>query len=162
MGRIKRKNENKITGKWTAFKKLPVSVREYELEERSFSYESALELGDYYWADLYGTYDEETDLQEIVTSEAAKYNASAQELSSNMIENMYKGDLEVMRNAIYARHGYSFKNRRMRYFFDTHVNWYMPYSTDIRGQLTPLEVKNIALIKRYEQHAEAYYDSFGR
>lgn len=156
------KNGNKIVGKWTAFKKLAVSVREYELEKRDFSYNSSLDLPEYFWSDLYGTYDEETDQFEIVTDDAAKYNASTQELSSEMIENMYKGDLEVMRNAIYARHGYSFKNRRMRYVFDNNVEWYIPYSTDIRNKLTQLELKNIALIKRYEQHAEAYYDSFGR
>ena len=50
----------------------------------------------------------------------------------------------------------------MRYVFDNNIEWYMPFSTDIRGQLTRLEKENIALIKRYEQHAEAYYDSFGR
>jgi hypothetical protein len=158
-----RPNENKLSGKWTAFKKLGVSVRTYELEKRSFKYQPDQDLPEEgIWTDLYGTYDEETDLMEIVTPDAAKYNASNQKLTKEMVENMYKGDLEVMRNAIYARHGYSFKNRRMRYVFDNNIDWYMPVSTDIRQQLTPLELENIALIKRYEQHAEAYYDSFGR
>ena len=77
------------------------------------------------------------------------------------VENMHKGDLEVMRNSIYARHGYSFKNRKMRYVFN-HVDWYVPMFTDIRENLTTLEKENIALMKRYEQHAERYYDTFGR
>jgi hypothetical protein len=67
-----------------------------------------------------------------------------------------------MRNAIYARHGYSFKNRQMRYFFDNFVDWYVPVSTNVQPQLTKLETANIALIKRYEKHAEKYYDSYGR
>jgi len=38
----------------------------------------------------------------------------------------------------------------------------MPVSTDVRAQLTDLEKKNIDLIKRYEEHAEKYYDEYGR
>ena len=52
---------------------------------------------------------------------------------------MYQGDLEVMRNSIYARHGYSFRNRRMRFLFDQLVDWYMPVSVNITGELTDLE-----------------------
>jgi hypothetical protein len=74
---------------------------------------------------------------------------------------MYKGDLEIIRNAIYARHGYSFKNRKMRYVFDQ-IDWYNPVHVDIRSDLTDLEKKNIDLLKRYEGHAVTYYDSFGR
>ena len=33
---------------------------------------------------------------------------------------------------------------------------------DIRGRLTDIEKKNIALIKRYEKYAEVYGDEFGR
>ena len=68
----------------------------------------------------------------------------------------------MIRNAIFARHGYSFKNRKMRYFIDQLVNWYMPVSTDIRDELTELELANIDLLKRYEEHRERYYDAFGR
>lgn len=73
-----------------------------------------------------------------------------------------KGNLEIIRNAIYARHGYSFKTRRVRFIFDQFVPWYMPVSTDVRNELTELEKKNINLIKRYEEHAEKYYDEYGR
>lgn len=75
---------------------------------------------------------------------------------------MLKSDMEILRNSIYARHGYSFKTRKMRYVFDTYVDWYIPMSTDVSKELTPLEQENIALLKRYEQHAETYYDTFGR
>ena len=92
----------------------------------------------------------------------AKLNASTDILSNQDIENLNKGELEILRNMIYARHGYSFKNRKMRYFFDSWIDWYIPVSTDIRAKLTDLEKKNIDLIKRYEQHAERYYDYFGR
>ena len=78
------------------------------------------------------------------------------------MSNMHKGDLEVIRNAIYARHGYFFKNRKMRYLFDYAVDWYIPLYTDVRGMLTEVERKNVDLLKRYENHASKYYDSFGR
>lgn len=77
------------------------------------------------------------------------------------VENMYKGNLGVIRNSIYARHGYSLRSRKMRYVLDQ-IEWYIPISVDIRSKLTPLEKKNIDLLKRYEQHANTYYDSFGR
>ncbi len=38
----------------------------------------------------------------------------------------------------------------------------MHISTDVRNELTELEKKNIDLIKRYEEHAEKYYDEYGR
>ncbi len=115
--------------------------------------------------DLYNTFREsegDSDLAEFLTEDAIKFNASKTQLRKEDVENMHKGDLEVIRNAIYARHGYSFKNRRMRYLFDRSVDWYMPVSTNVSQQFTALERKNIDLLKRYEQHAASYYDSFGR
>lgn len=88
-------------------------------------------------------------------------NASLDLLKTGDVENRYKADLEVLRNAIYARHGYSFRNPRMRAVFN-YVEWYIPVSVDVTAQLTEIEKKNIALIKRYESHAGKYYDAFGR
>lgn len=50
----------------------------------------------------------------------------------------------------------------MRYFFDNYIDWYMPVNTDIRNSLTDIEKRNIELLKRYEEHAENYYDEYGR
>ncbi len=152
-----------VKGTWKANKKLGVSERQYTLERRQFRYDPNLELPEETgWADLYNSYDEKTGKAEFLTEDVTKYNASARLLKKEEVENLYKSDLEVIRNAIYARHGYSFKNRRMRYVFDTYVDWYMPVSVDIRDQLTAIEKQNIDLLKRYEQHAERYYDEFGR
>jgi hypothetical protein len=82
-------------------------------------------------------------------------------LTPEDVENMYKQELRTMRNAIYARHGYSFKLREMREIFDEQ-EWYIPISTDVRKKLTSVEIKNEALIKRYEKYAEEYYDDYGR
>jgi hypothetical protein len=153
-----------LKGTWKANNnKLPVTGRTYELKYRRFAYNPNLDLPeDVLWDALYEKHAEYAGEGEFLTQDVFKYNPSKEALTRQQVENMYKGDLEVMRNAIYARHGYSFKNRKMRFIFDRYVEWYMPVSTDIRGDLTPLEKKNIDLMKRYEEHADRYYDVFGR
>ena len=154
----------KIQGVWIASDKtLAVTERKYELEKQLYKYDPSLELPEGITDGMIaGTYDEKTEKAEAVTKDVLKVNASKKLLTGKDIENMYKADLEVVRNAIYARHGYSFKNIRMRDLFDNYVPWYMPVSTDVSAYLTEVEKKNIALIKRYEQHATKYYDVFGR
>lgn len=156
--------EKTVAGTWKANnQRLAVSSRQYHLDQRVFSYDPNMELPEEVsFSNLYEKYPKYPDKEESLTDDVLKFNASSYELKKEDIENMYQGDLEVMRNAIYARHGYSFRNRKMRFIFDHGVEWYMPVSTDIRDQLTVLEKKNIDLLKRYEQHAARYYDEFGR
>ena len=90
-----------------------------------------------------------------------KYNASADVITKVQAANLKKADLFVLRNAIYARHGYSFKKPQLRMYFDQQ-SWYIPVSTDVRNELTGVEKKNIALLMRYEKNAKEYYDVFGR
>jgi hypothetical protein len=157
------KGLGKVQGIWVANdQKLAVTQRKYDLGKDYFAYDPKQELGNNYSGEVYDSYDEGTSRSESITADANKFNASMVELKSADIENMYKRDLEVMRNAIYARHGYSFKNRAMRAFFDQEIAWYIPVSVDVTAQLTELEKKNIDLIKTYEQHATTYYDRFGR
>lgn len=153
-----------VAGTWTANdKKLGVTKRKYSLNKKQFKYDASLELPkDVQWTSLYEKNPKFPDQVESLTEDVTKINASVKELTKKDVENMYKGDLEVIRNAIYARHGYSFKNRRMRFIFDQFVPWYMPLNTDIRSNLTEIEKKNIDLLKRYEEHAERYYDEYGR
>ena len=142
---------------------IPVTERSYSLEYRNYKYDPSADLPEeIVESPIYGTYNEETEKQEALTDDVLKLNASKKLLKTSEVENLYAGDLEVIRNTIYARHGYSFKNLRMRTLFDNSVYWYMPLSTDVTGQLTEIEKKNIALIKRYESHASRYYDVFGR
>lgn len=77
------------------------------------------------------------------------------------VENLKKGDLTIIRNTIYARHGYSFKNRPLRVFFDAQ-SWYVPVHSDIRANFSEIEKKNIQLLLSFEQNAAEYYDYFGR
>ena len=87
--------------------------------------------------------------------------ASQRLLKTGDVENLPKGELEFMRNEIFARHGYCFAKKELRQQFENE-DWYVPNTVDIKGFLTDIEKKNIALIKRYEKYAEEYGDEYGR
>jgi hypothetical protein len=182
---VKQKNNNriKLSGNWKSYdKKLSVTERKFDLDYKNFWYNPNQELFEDIDGPIYGAIhnnngdvnyedkdfddnDDEFDAgrsHESYSDDIIKFNASNRKLNYSDIENFNKGDLEITRNSIYARHGYSFKNRKMRYFFDEYVDWYIPVTTDVRNQLTQLEKDNIKLLKRYEKHAEKYYDYFGR
>ncbi len=98
-----------------------------------------------------------------------KYNAKAGQypqgstrlLKESDVENLRPAELRIMRNEIYARHGYSFILEDMQKHF-AEKDWYMPVVLDVKDKLTAVETKNAALIKRYENYGDAYYDRFGR
>ena len=87
--------------------------------------------------------------------------ASQRLLKPEDVENLTRGDLEFMRNEIFARHGYCFNKKELRQQFENE-DWYVPNTVDIKGYLTDLEKKNIAMIKRYEKYADEYGDEYGR
>lgn len=88
-------------------------------------------------------------------------NASNTLLTKSQVENLKRGDLIIIRNTIYARHGYSFKNRPLRIFFDAQ-DWYIPVHSDIKSDFTKIEKENIKLLFKFEKNASEYYDYFGR
>ena len=87
--------------------------------------------------------------------------ASQRLLKTADVENLAAAELAFMRNEIFARHGYCFSRKEMRQQFENE-DWYIPNTVDIKGFLTDIEKKNIALIKRYEKYAEDYGDEYGR
>ncbi len=87
--------------------------------------------------------------------------ASSRILKDNEVDNLLLEDLKYMRNEIFARHGYCFKKRDLRQQFET-KEWYVPNTIDIKNDLTDIEMRNIALIKKYEKYAVDYGDDFGR
>jgi hypothetical protein len=122
-----------LSGKWVPLTPGQVN-REYTLTRKNFAYNPS----------------------------AGRYaDASTKLLTSDDVNNLYKEDLRYMRNEIYARHGYSFKLKEVRAWFDNE-DWYMPVSTDVRKKLTSIELKNEKLIKQFEKYAEDNYDDFGR
>jgi hypothetical protein len=58
-------------------------------------------------------------------------------------------DLKVMRNEIFARHGYIFKSEEMVNYFSSQ-RWYQPIYDDVTPFLSEIEKKNIDFIKSIE------------
>jgi hypothetical protein len=87
--------------------------------------------------------------------------ASQRLLKTADVENLPASELAFMRNEIFARHGYCFSRKELRQQFENE-DWYVPNTINIKGFLTEIEKKNIALIKRYEKYAEEYGDEYGR
>lgn len=169
------KGDSVVKGNWKAYKKIDISEREYELTKKVFAYNpdqmlvKSRRYGDWNKSLKHkGKYDFEGEevydfIQEFssATDLIYKLNASNHLLTKEEVENLKKGDLYILRNTIYARHGYSFKNRPLRVFFDAQ-KWYIPVHANIKSDFTEIEKKNIQLLLKYEKNAKEYYDTFGR
>ena len=75
--------------------------------------------------------------------------ASTDFLIGGILSCFEKKELRIMRNEIFARHGYKFKTIEMRRYFESQP-WYVPRFDDVNKHLTELERLNIKLIKRFE------------
>jgi hypothetical protein len=58
-------------------------------------------------------------------------------------------DLRIMRNEIFARHGYIFKRPGLRRYFSSQP-WYTPRYADVSGFLSITEKQNVEFLKRHE------------
>ncbi|MBZ4188002.1 YARHG domain-containing protein [Niabella beijingensis] len=167
-----------LKGKWKAYKATEVRnpVKEFVLVKKPFRYNANLMLPeDWDYVDyengrtkteLYTNEDGTVDtsinkVYRMASEEVYKINGSVKELTEKEIKNLKKLDLEIIRNTIFARHGYSFRNKGVRQFFDQ-VEWYVPVTNSIDGVLTGVEQKNVALLQRFEKYARDNYDTFGR
>ena len=66
-------------------------------------------------------------------------------------------NLKIMRNEIFARHGYKFKTTDMANYFGT-KDWYIPQYDDVTSRLSEIERINIALIQELEKRYEDWWD----
>ena len=168
-----------LTGKWVAFTKSAVKspTKKLKLNKKVFAYNANFMLDEdtdlIDWEnpkDFVEKYtDEETGKTEKYTQEknriasdaVFKINASKQKLTEKQLKNLRKLDLEIIKNSVFARHGYSFKKKTYRNFFEM-TDWYVPVSNNVDADLSPLEKENVALLNRFTKYAEDKYDSFGR
>ena len=165
-----------LIGFWNAYKNtLDVTKRSFKLLKKSFTYNANLMLskdGDY--TDWYGkkvkkvtdtvdgiTETYENEFYRSASKAVYELNASTANLTEKDLKNLRKLDLQILRNTIFARHGYTFKKKNYRQFFNP-VEWYVPVTNNVDGQLTNIEKKNIKLLERFEKYAEDNYDTFGR
>lgn len=172
-------NGDSLTGKWNAFNKTAVKspLKTLKLTKKDFVYNPNFMLNPdsnlVDWSnpkDFVEKYtDNETGKTESyktsknrVASDAVfKLNASKQKLTEKDLKNLRKLDLEIIKNSVFARHGYSFKKETYRNFFEQ-TDWYIPISNNVDNELSPLEKDNVALLNRFTKYAEDKYDSFGR
>ena len=96
-------------------------------------------------------------LEEVVT-ETVRTEVDYRWLSTRYVYDsdlagLNKGQLRVLRNAIYAMHGYIFNSPELSGYFSS-FSWYNPiYTSDIYSTFTELERSNVEAIKDYERFA---------
>lgn len=172
-------NKDSLTGSWNAFnaKAVRTPSKVVRLAKKEFVYNpnfmlsSDSDLIDWEnpknFVEKYT--DEETGKTEsytasknrIASNAVFKINASKQKLTEKDLKNLRKLDLEIIKNSVFARHGYSFKKATYRNFFEQ-TDWYIPVSNNVDNDLSPMEKENVALLNRFINYAEDKYDSFGR
>ncbi|MBO9674555.1 MAG: YARHG domain-containing protein [Sphingobacteriaceae bacterium] len=167
-----------LIGKWNAFKtELKWPERQFKLIKKAFVYNANLMLpseSSYVdWSDhrmikrVDTAEDGKIDTLEAnpfyrsASDQIFKLNASTTLLKEEDVKNLRKLDLQIIKNTIFARHGYAFKKQTFRNFFDP-VEWYVPVKNNVDNDLTSIENKNIKLLDRFTKYAEDNYDAFGR
>jgi len=170
-------NNDTLKGKWKAYKtELKWPAKEYKLLKKQFVYNANLmlptETSYVDWSksknvDQYDTLENGkidtigNPFYRSASDEIFKLNASTTILKEKDLKNLRKLDLQIIKNTIFARHGYAFKKSTYRQFFDP-VEWYVPIAGNVDNDLTSIENKNIKLIDRFVKYAEDNYDAFGR
>jgi hypothetical protein len=70
-------------------------------------------------------------------------------LTNDDLYNLSSRDLKIMRNEIFARHGYIFKTADMINHF-SNESWFKPLYNDVTNKLSYIEKTNVNFIKTYE------------
>jgi len=170
-----KKTDSVMKGNWEAYKpsELMIYKRNFGLKKKLFVYDKETTLNNtFYNTDksksitITDTIDDEVEVYEdteyfSTTQKLFEKNASNEELTSDFVSNLSKADIFILRNSIFARHGFAFRDKQLRMYFEQ-FDWYMPVFGNVKDELTEIEKKNIDLLLRYEQNAEEYYDTFGR
>lgn len=172
-------NNDSLTGNWNAFKKSAVKApnKTLKLIKKEFVYnpnfmlnedndlidwENPKNFVEKYTDEETGKTEKYTTSKNRVASDAVfKINASKQKLTEKDLKNLRKLDMEIIKNSVFARHGYSFKKPTYRHFFEQ-TDWYIPVSNNVDDQLSKMEKDNVALLNRFIKYAEDKYDQFGR
>ena len=170
-----KKTDSVMKGNWEAYKpsELMIYKRNFGLKKKLFVYDKETTLNNtFYNTDksksitITDTIDDEVEVYEdteyfSTTQKLFEKNASNEELTSDFVSNLSKADIFILRNSIFARHGFAFRDKQLRMYFEQ-FDWYMPVFGNVKDELTEIEKKNIDLLLRYEKNAEEYYDTFGR
>jgi hypothetical protein len=86
---------------------------------------------------------------EVINSIDGYYHITgSRKLTYNDIQGLSASELRIMRNEIYARHGYIFQDDMLRNYF-SQKEWYAPKTKNV--SLSSIEQYNVLFIKGYEQ-----------
>lgn len=80
-------------------------------------------------------------------------DVSKRKLNDADLRGKSKKELEILRNMIYARHGYRFRRNDLLQYF-SQFSWYRPTTTDqtiAYNEMSDIERYNIDFIKKHEQ-----------
>ena len=72
------------------------------------------------------------------------------DLSESDLDRFSLEDLRLLRNAIFAKHGYIFSNPKLYKYFQKY-QWYFPTSNNVYDELTITEKRNVQIIKNHEK-----------
>ena len=71
-------------------------------------------------------------------------------ISQTELDSIPEHDLDLMRNEIYADHGYIFKSSEWKLYFES-KEWYKPLASNVESKLNPIEKINIRLILKKKE-----------
>ncbi|WP_449399994.1 YARHG domain-containing protein [Chryseobacterium wanjuense] len=129
-------NNDSLTGNWTAFNKSAVKApsKTLKLIKKEFVYnpnfmldensdlidwENPKNFVEKYTDEETGKTESYTASKNRVASDAVfKLNASKQKLTEKDLKNLRKLDMEIIKNSVFARHGYSFKKQLSETFLN--------------------------------------------
>jgi len=169
------KRDTILNGNWTAYNpdEVKIAKRKCKLQKKMFVYDVENKM-EYPFKDtekskaikftdtIDGEIAEYEDREYFSTTDKVfEKNASKELLEKDFVANLTKADIFILRNSIFARHGFAFRDKQLRIYFES-FDWYMPVFGDVKEDLTEIEKQNIDLLLRYEQNAAEYYDTFGR
>ena len=162
------KGDSLLTGTWRAGK--DDFGHDFSLTKKLFNYNAGWKLqpGNYVDYNKYKTVTKKIDTDTYretrfatTSDDVEKYNPSADILTKEYVANLKKADFLILRNSIFARHGYTFKKPLLSLYFSQQT-WYVPISNDVTAELTNIEKQNLKLMAPYEKNAEEYYNAYGR
>lgn len=103
-------------------------------------------------SDLNNTQNENVVQEETATAEPEEETftwLSERLVTEDDLAGMNADELRILRNAIFAVHGYMFKSSELQEYFSK-FSWYEPLSNDVSGMLNTIEHKNVEFIKAHE------------
>jgi YARHG domain len=87
---------------------------------------------------------------------------TTEQISPEILEGLFAEDLRILRNEIFARHGYVFKDKKLQQEFVA-MEWYKPDETftqdKVATTLNTIEFKNLAAIKAAEDSAVSKFNA---